>query len=238
MRRIALIAALPGELRYLVGGWESESREGVRLWRFAAGGDLEIIAACAGMGAAAAARAFAAARRDGPLGLVVSAGWAGSLRPELKAGRVCRLAGVIDARTGERFPTDGGGPDGWAVTAAAAAGREEKWRLAAAFGATVVEMEAAEIARQARAAGVPFRCLKAVSDGWNEDLPDFGKFMDADGGLRWGGFAAEVLARPWRWPRLMRLGRNSGRAARNLTRELPDFMMKRLEERTDGPAGA
>jgi len=236
MRRIALIAALPGELRPLVGGWEAESRAGVRLWRFATG-DYEFVAACAGMGAAAAARAFASARREGAPDLVVSAGWAGALRPELKAGRVCRLAGVIDARTGERFPTDGGGSDGWAVTAAAAAGREEKKRLAAAFDAAVVEMEAAEVARQARSAGVPFRCLKAVSDGWDEDLPDFGKFLNPDGGVRWGGFAAQVLARPWRWPGLMRLGRHSRRAALNLMLELPAFMMKSVEDRPDGPEG-
>ncbi|HVW22394.1 MAG TPA: hypothetical protein VHC86_14365 [Opitutaceae bacterium] len=237
MRRIALIAALPGELRPLVGGGKAESRGGARLWRRAAGSGCELVAACAGMGPAGAARAFAAAAQTGPFDLVASVGWAGSLRPDFAPGRVCRLAGVVEAATGERFPTDQGGPDGWAVTVAAVAGREEKRRLAAAFGADVVEMEAAEVARQARRAGVPFRCLKAVSDGWDEDLPDFGKFIDAGGRIRPGPFAAHVLARPWRWPALARLGRRSARAARALRLALPGFLLEGADP-THGPSAA
>jgi adenosylhomocysteine nucleosidase len=46
----------------------------------------EVIAVCAGMGAAAARRAFAAAEFLGAMDLVLSVGWAGALREECAAG--------------------------------------------------------------------------------------------------------------------------------------------------------
>ena len=65
MSRVAVIAALPDELRELVRGWPREARNGVELWRLRRGGD-EWFAACAGVGVDAAARALSEIEGDGP----------------------------------------------------------------------------------------------------------------------------------------------------------------------------
>lgn len=94
---------MPGELLHLARGWKHEKREGgVHLWRTTQG-DTEWVAACAGAGQAAATRAFAEVEKDGPVHAVISTGWVGALTAEFVQGRVYAVAGVIDARTGERF---------------------------------------------------------------------------------------------------------------------------------------
>jgi len=102
MTRTAIIAAMPGELKPLTRGWEHSCRNGVDLWRWPFD-DGEWIAACAGAGVAAAALAFAEVEKLGPIGKVISTGWAGALTEALKPGQAYCVSGVIDARTGERF---------------------------------------------------------------------------------------------------------------------------------------
>src|SRR6185437_14855694 len=106
LRRVAVIAAMPGELLHLARGWKHEKRDGgVHLWRITQG-EAEWVAACAGAGQAAATRAFAEVEKDGPVSAAISAGWVGALTAEFVPGRVYSVAGVIDARTGERFEAD------------------------------------------------------------------------------------------------------------------------------------
>jgi adenosylhomocysteine nucleosidase len=211
MSRAAIIASLPGELKPLVRGWRRELRSGVALWR---SGDGAWLAACAGAGTAAAGRALAEIEKDGPIGLIVNTGWAGALRPEFAAGRAYGVSGVIDGRTGERFALAVRTPECWLVTSQRVADRPEKQRLAAAFGAGLVDMEAAEIARLAAARGIPFWCVKGVSDGDSDQIPDFNGFIAANGEFQLVGFIRFALRRPALWPALVRLGRNSRRAAR------------------------
>lgn len=224
MSRIAVIAALPGELRPLVRGWPREVRSGVELWRGRRGGD-EWIAACAGMGRAAAARAVEEAAGKGTgaekrVDRIVSLGWVGALGPQFRRGRAFRVTEVVDGRDGTRFGSSAGGePACVLVTVDRVADREEKRRLATAFGADLVDMEASEIAGWAAGRGLPFACVKGVSDEWNDRLPDFNRFI-ADGKLRTGALAGHVLPRPWFWPGLIRLGWASGAAARSISRVL------------------
>jgi nucleoside phosphorylase len=103
LKRVAIIAAMPGELLHLARGWKHEKRErGIHLWRTTQG-DAEWIAACAGAGQEAASRALAEVEKDGPVTSVISTGWVGALSAEFVPGRVYGVAGIIDARTGERF---------------------------------------------------------------------------------------------------------------------------------------
>jgi adenosylhomocysteine nucleosidase len=230
MTRVAIIAALPGELQPLVRGWNHERRNGVELWRHSAGGG-EWIAACAGAGQNAATRAFAEVERDGSIAQAVSVGWAGALRPELAAGCAYRAGEVIDARTGERFPaasvsgeSEAGGAAIALVTAAAVAGREEKLRLAATYSAGLVDMEAAAIARLAATRRIPFHCIKGVSDGVDERLPDFNRFMSASGQFQTARFVLFAIMRPAFWPALVRMGENSKRASQSIAKLLLDFL--------------
>jgi adenosylhomocysteine nucleosidase len=226
MKRVALIAALPGELKPLVRGWAHRRRNGIDLWRQTVG-RTEWVAACAGAGPEAAGRAFHEARLTGPLACVYSVGLAGALRTGLPAGTVHVISGVIDTRTQERFDAGGARPPGalapttcWLLTHPRVANQAEKEQLAAAFGGDLVDMEAAEIARQAVVHGIEFHCLKGISDELTDRLPDLNRFITPAGRFQLGRFVIFAAFRPQHWPALIRLGRNSGRATRGLAEHL------------------
>jgi adenosylhomocysteine nucleosidase len=226
MTRVAIIAAMRGELKPLVRGWKRESRDGVDLWRWRYD-QGEWVAACAGAGVEAATRAFSAVEKDGTLDLVVSTGWAGALREEFAPGRAYWLSGVIDVRTGERFPVASAQGECLLATSPGVAGETEKRRLAAAYSAGLVDMEAAAVARMAEMRGIPFDCIKGVSDGFADKLPDFNRFLLSDGHFRLTRFVLFAVLRPWYWPALMRMGENSKRAAQGMAESLLDFLDER-----------
>jgi adenosylhomocysteine nucleosidase len=223
MKRIAIIAAMAGELKPLVRGWPGESRHGVDLWRWRQG-ESEWIAACAGIGVDAAKRAWDEIEKNGAIDLVISAGWAGALREEFAAGQAYGVSGVIDARTGERFNVAGQSAECWLMTSHRVVDEAEKWRLAATYGAGLVDMEASGVARLAAMRGLPFYCVKGVSDGFAGQLPDFNGFISANGQFQWARFIAFAMVRPWHWPALARLGKNSRKAAEAIKESLLDLL--------------
>jgi adenosylhomocysteine nucleosidase len=77
-------------------------------------------------------------------------------------------------------------------------------------------MEAAGIARLAEMRGIPFYCVKGISDGYRDQMPDFNKFIGEDGNFRLVAFVVFSLFRPWYWPALLRMGENSRKAAQAL----------------------
>lgn len=228
MSRVAIISAMPGELKPLVRGWRHERADGVDLWRWSfqdeSGVDGEWIAVCAGAGADAARRAFAAAERCGPLDRVISTGWAGALSEDYQPGQAFWAAGTIDALTGERFaaaePFAAEPSNVWLVTSPRVADAAEKQRLASTYGAALVDMEAAAVARLAEARGIPFACVKGVSDGFRERLPDLNRFIGAHGQFLLARFILFAVFRPWCWPALQRMGENSSKAAQAIAAAL------------------
>jgi adenosylhomocysteine nucleosidase len=237
MNRTAIIAAMAGELKPLVRGWQHESRNGVELWRFSHD-QIEWIAACAGAGVQAATRAFAEAEKYGPVTSVISTGWAGALSEEYKPGQAYRVSGVVDARTGERFETDStdgsprsqnrdlGHPSVLLVTSPTVAAHAEKQRLASAYGTGLVDMEASAIARLAAMRCIPFYCCKGVSDGFTDRLPDFNGFIAENGTFQLARFIVYVLLRPGHWPALIRMGENSKKAAHAIGESLLEILDK------------
>lgn len=225
--RIAVIAALPVELKPLVSvGWTRVPAVGrhVRMWtRVDAAGDM-LIAACAGMGAEAARRAFAAAEAGGAMDLVLSVGLAGATDSSVRVGMVAALSEVIDAKTGERFTLTESKRRLRIATLPVIADEREKKRLFATYGAVMVDMEAATVARMAQQRGIPMCCIKAVSDEANAVLPDVTPFL-RDGQLRMIPFLASVAVRPRAWGPLVRLGRNSGVAAKRLAGAVDRFLL-------------
>jgi adenosylhomocysteine nucleosidase len=230
MTRVAIIAAFPGELKPLVRNWPHSSREGTHFW--AQRGDKkewdeEWIAACAGAGQAAATRAFAAIEAGGPIDLVFSIGWAGALRPTIAPGSAHNVAGVIDVRTGERFNCDAGAGPLWLATSPTVADAAEKKRLASAYTASLVDMEAAAVARLAAMRGIPFYCIKGVSDGLADRLPDFNRFLSPSGQFELGLFTLFAILRLWHWPSLIRMGENSKKASQSIAKLLLEFLDER-----------
>jgi adenosylhomocysteine nucleosidase len=104
-------------------------------------------------------------------------------------------------------------PELWLATSAVVADGREKQRLAAAYGAGLVDMEAAAVARLAAMRGIPFYAVKGVSDGFGDVLPDFNRFLSPTGQFQLGRLILFVLPRPWLWPALIRMGENSKRAS-------------------------
>ena len=223
--RIALIAALPGELKPLVRGWQSIANlpGGIRMWRRPPGSN-EVVAVCAGMGMPAARRAFAAAEFAGALDQVVSLGWAGALTPAANTAAAHFVSEIIDAQTGERFRLPTPAPALRLVTAAHVADAPEKQRLATTYTAALVDMEAAAVARLAEIRGIPMHCLKAVSDDPDAGLPDLNPFIDPSGQLKLARFLAHVALRPAFWLPLVALGRRSAQAADALAATLQSFL--------------
>jgi adenosylhomocysteine nucleosidase len=78
-------------------------------------------------------------------------------------------------------------------------------------------METAGIAQVAAQAGVPLLALRAISDGPAEPLPfSIEEFTDEQQRIRTGKFLSAILRRPGLLHGLLRLGRNTNRAAQNL----------------------
>jgi adenosylhomocysteine nucleosidase len=230
MTRTAIIAAMPAELKPLTRDWQHSHSNGVDLWRWPFD-EGEWIAACAGAGIQAAARALAEAEKSGPLDKVISTGWAGALRADLAPGHAYDVSVVIDARTGERFAAAVPRKDCWLVTSPKVADTPEKHRLAETYQAALVDMEAAAIARLAVMRGIPFYCVKGISDGFTDQLPDFNRFLSPDGRFRLARFVFFALLRPWYWPALIRMGENSSKASRALAESLLDMLDERGEIR-------
>ena len=224
--RIAIIAALPGELKQLVKtGFRRVpcAQRHARKWVMTMGED-EWVAVCAGMGTEAARRAFAEAEAGGKIEMVLSVGWAGALVESLIPGGVYLASAVVDARTGERFELADGLRDEVLVTSAEVAREAEKRRLAETYGAKLVDMESAVIVRMAQMREIPVACFKAVSDGLGERLPDFNAYVDGEGQMRLVAFVAHVLVRPRYWRALMRLGKASEVGAHSLASQIFTFL--------------
>jgi len=226
MKRVAIIAAMPAELKPLTRGWRHVRSNGVDLWRWSFDGG-EWIAACAGAGVEQAARAFAEVEKCGEVDRVISVGWAGALREELLPGCAYDVSCVIDARTGERFHVAAWHNECSLVTSSKVADAAEKQRLASTYQAALVDMESAAIARLARMRGIPFYCIKGISDGYSDKLPDSNRFISTDGQFQLARFVLFVLIRPMHWPALIRMGENSRKAARALAASVRDLLDER-----------
>ena len=208
--KIAIIAALPREIAGLVRGMRADAallKDGVWLYRMNGA-----VVVAAGMGAERVAVAVEAA---GDVETLISVGLAGGCRPGVAAGDVMEAGLVVDVATGERFVAgDGSGPT--LATVGAIAGVAEKARLAETFGAVMVDMEAAAVARIAGAKGLGFRAIKGVSDGYDFELSALAKFEGERGSFRTGAFAAYIAVRPWTWGKVITLGRVSAKGLAGL----------------------
>lgn len=210
MKRVGIIAALPGELKPLIRGWQQRGP-----LHFGRIGETECIAIAGGMGAEAAARACEPVLAQDKLDALVSIGWAGSLSCGLQPRTACAIYDVIDSVTGERFVTDFAAGQRL-VTLDHVARSEEKRDLAQKFQAPLVDMEAAAVARIAAARNLAFYCFKGVSDGANDKLPDFNQFLGKDGQLQMPRLITYAVLNPKYWTVLKQLDRQSRGAAESL----------------------
>jgi adenosylhomocysteine nucleosidase len=235
---VAIIAALPREIAGLVRGRKNDAayRQRNIAVHWIGRGDAVVVAA--GMGAQRATLAVQAALEEvremyslppGDEGvlpsLLISVGLAGACSSELRPGDVAFAREVVDTLTGERFATADSDAKYTLATASEIASAKEKQRLFASYGAAMVDMEAATVARLALAHGIPFRAIKAISDAHDFELAALSRFADRQGQFRTAAFALHTAVRPHAWGKTMQLGRDSKRALEALTARLRDELL-------------
>ena len=218
---VLVVAAEIRELSGILARCRNVERER-RAVRFARRAELSgapIIAVANGPGPKRAARAveeFA----DVQLDAVVSTGLCGALDPALRVYDIFVASRVRDLDRGEEFPARQPFTTRRHATGALAsadrffgdpAGKAELFRQ----GFSAVEMEAAGAARAARARGVPFYAIRAVSDTATDDFDiDFNALRNAGGGFSRTRIALAALARPWRrLPEVVRMAHRARGAA-------------------------
>jgi adenosylhomocysteine nucleosidase len=76
------------------------------------------------------------------------------------------------------------------------------------------------VGRLARAHGLGFGAVKAISDAVDVELQELGQFATVDGQFREAAFAMYAAVRPQMWGKLVSLAGNSKRAIGALTLEL------------------
>jgi adenosylhomocysteine nucleosidase len=103
--------------------------------------------------------------------------------------------------------------DGVLVSFGSVASPAQKAKLRASFGAQMVDMEAAAVARAAEARGVEFAAVKVISDDFDFSFPWLERFVDSDGKSLEARVALYAALRPWLWPQMARLARNGRRAS-------------------------
>jgi adenosylhomocysteine nucleosidase len=210
----AIIAALPREVKHLVRGWQEHRLPGKIV---VYSNDLGVVA-CAGMGTARATLAVQAAMSIKPITALLSVGLAGACDPALRVGEIVRAGVVVDTQSGERFSDSQF--EQVLVSTPSIASVVEKARLFASYGASAVDMEAATVARIARAHDLDFHAIKAISDEATFELQELARFATHDGQFREAAFAAYTAVRPQMWAKLFQLAGNSKRAVEALTVEL------------------
>ena len=220
-RKIAIVVAMERELAPLIKLWQRVERShSGREFRFFENGTAVLVAG--GIGAEAARRATEAVISLYGPDLVISAGFAGALDNTLAVGDVITPAWVINARDGGRVETDRGA--GVLVTVATTASVEQKAKLAKAYHAQAVDMEAAAVALGAQARGIRFAALKSISDAAGFELPPMDRFVTHDGKFRTVPFVIFTALRPQLWSTVIGLARNSGVASRALCGALERFL--------------
>jgi len=220
--RIAIVAALQREISALVKGWKASTvQHDGREFTFYES-DYALLV-CGGIGRAAARRAAEAIIVRYSPEIIISAGVAGALVPELRVGETIFPQTVIDTQDGSRHETSvknapvAKTPLGRTILASypSIAGIKQKQQLAKSYGAQAVDMEAAAVARAAQMHGLAFIAIKSISDEYRFDMPDMSPFV-RDGEFQTARFVCHLAVRPWLWLSVYRLARNTRIASENL----------------------
>lgn len=210
--KVVIIAALEREVAPLVKGWHVLDDSISSVYRTFRKDDTIVV--CAGIGAAPAKVCAERAISHFAPDILVSAGLAGALVPEMPVGRVLIPATVVNSKTATLIRTGHG--EGTLVTASGAAGPEGKRLLARQYSGLAVDMEAASVAEVAKANKLGFTAVKAISDDAEFPVPDFEPFVDRSGKFLTGKFLAHIASRPRLWGTVRQFAANSAKASQEL----------------------
>ncbi|MEO8129220.1 MAG: hypothetical protein ABJF23_12600 [Bryobacteraceae bacterium] len=216
MKNVLVVAAEDFELAGILRRAEKVVRPGwkVQFSRIAVLNGMQLLMAAHGPGPRLAGEAADEVKTRLPFDSVVSTGLCGALDPAFSVGEIFAATQVNEWKAG--LPVTAlGYRTGQLLSADRVIGTAiEKSRLFRA-GAAAVDMEAAAVESRAREWQLPFFCVRAVSDTADEDIAfNLNEMRDETGRFSRRRIVGRALRNPVRLiPELVRLNRNSGRAA-------------------------
>lgn len=171
-----------------------------------------------GPGPKLAGEAFDVSNARDKAGAVLNTGYCGALDPALKLAEVVRVKTVLDTASGRAHATRHGQGITLACGDRVVGTVAEKAQLRERTGADAVDMESAAVASRAEEAGLPFFCVRVVSDTASEGFDaDLNAARDPTGRFSARAIVGQALRKPWtRVPELIRLGRHSRLASEKL----------------------
>ena len=219
-----LIAAAPYEFSAFTGRVRLRSGD-VRWLATTRIGGSEAILAANGIGRLAAATGARRLLSRYRASALISTGFAGGLDPTLEVGQIIFATTVMykERRYAARLPAEGCSSHrtGSLLTVNEIVRSSRSKRALARGGAHAVDMEAAAVAAVANETGVPFYCVRAISDSAKQSLPlDFSSAIASDDAISVRRVLRQAATRPGAWPGLCRLWHGSRVSARALARTI------------------
>jgi adenosylhomocysteine nucleosidase len=177
-------------------------------------------------------------------GLMLFAGFAGALSDARRLGDVVVVDEVVDEHghawktTWPPLPLEGAWQPPLHVgrlltTDRLIASPDEKRRLGETHGAVAVDMESALFAERCARAGVPFGCVRVISDDVATPISQRVMTLLEGGTVTPWRIIAELARRPGMVPELLRLGRDTKRASRQLGLALGELLTLTLSWMND-----
>ena len=159
--------------------------------------------------------------------LLLFAGFAGALQPAVHVGDVILAREVLDM-SGSVWAASRGpaiGLAGRLLTASRFIGEPaEKLALGQKHDALALDMESAVFAQRCTERGVPWACLRVISDDVSTAFTTEVAGLVEEGRVAMGRVVWLLARKPWLLPKLLRLERQTRRAARRLAEAVIQFL--------------
>lgn len=192
-------------------------------------GDIRIVSAESGMGFSRARSATQALIEAHTPLWVLSVGFAGALREEMKVGEIVMADSIVDTH-GHEMKIDlhvASDPQhglhvGRVVTADAMIRKvDEKRELGSTLDAVAVDMESLAVAQVCRETSTKFLCVRVISDDMSADLPaEILSVVGSTGSMRIGAALGSIWKRPGSVMDMWKLRENANAAADRLAKFL------------------
>ena len=215
--RVAVLAPMVSELRPIVKAFSLRREDvgGVSVHTGALG-DVEIVAVKIGMGTRAAAAATERLLDATTVDHVLVVGIAGGVLPGVEIGDMIFPSRVVDHASGSEYVPSGlapGDAQGTLLTSDDLIVDPHELETLAGRGVVGLDMETAAVAAVCERRECEWSVVRSVSDRPGEVPAGVIDLAGADGSPNLGKSMRFIVTQPWRVPGLVRLARNSQRAA-------------------------
>jgi len=210
--RVGLLAPMPSEFRPLAKALTLQRTDSG--WTGAAGA-IELVAAKTGIGTRLAAEATERLLDTTSFDHVMVVGIAGGMGPS-RVGDIVYPEVVVDKASGAEYrpsPLGAVQSSGRLVTHDDFDMKQPERDALVAEGFVAVDMETAAVASVCERRGVRWSAVRSISDLVGVTPGDVIGLANPDGTPNVGASVRYLLTKPWRIPRLVRLGVDSQRAA-------------------------